>query len=266
MTPSTPPDTSKGVTEAAQAVLDRHDEAKLKELAAGGTYFSIPAKELSALDAAIRDLRAALAALSPLPAPEPTEGIAEQPISRMSADDGRPMWEQISDLIKFHMNERPPIRLRDELVTILAWARYGEQAATALTALQAELSAARRQRDDLGKAWDSCDSERKELRARLESCERHCVPISTDGRSVFIDGHGDVPLDFDRLTERAEAELAAMKEGATVARDGLMAARSIVVALIGQEYNIETWGLHSRLKAIDLALAVFAASPEGDRR
>ncbi|MGN6775968.1 hypothetical protein, partial [Rhizobium sp.] len=56
----------------------------------------------------------------------PAEDVTERPLSRMRSDDGRPMWEQISDLIKFHMNERPPIRLRDELVTILDWARYGE--------------------------------------------------------------------------------------------------------------------------------------------
>lgn len=44
---------------AAQSVLDRHDDVKFKELPAGGTYSSVPERELNALDAAIAQLRAA---------------------------------------------------------------------------------------------------------------------------------------------------------------------------------------------------------------
>ena len=82
------------------------------------------------------------------------EDVAERPLSLMRADDGRAMWEQISDLIKFHMNERPPIRLRDELVTILDWARYGE---ARLTDSEAEATSLRRALEEHRRALDIAD-------------------------------------------------------------------------------------------------------------
>jgi hypothetical protein len=117
-------------------------------------------------------LEAALAA----PQAAPAEDVAKQPLSRMSADDGRPMWEQISDLIKFHMNERPPIRLRDELVTILAWARYGEARLTASEAeaasLRRKLEEAIRDRDEkIARALNQADIEAERAGNALNDLE-----------------------------------------------------------------------------------------------
>ena len=48
------------VERRAKTVCDSHDRASVKELPAGGTYFSIPAKELNDLTRAVADLRRAL--------------------------------------------------------------------------------------------------------------------------------------------------------------------------------------------------------------
>ena len=55
--------------------------------------------------------------------------IAEQhkPLGRVGNANGRPEWQQIEDLFEAHRLPGPPWRLRDELVMMLAWARYGEK-------------------------------------------------------------------------------------------------------------------------------------------
>ena len=57
--------------------------------------------------------------------PTPPEG-SERPISplRVLADDG-PEWQAINALFVRHGLEPPPVRLRDELVNHLAWAKFG---------------------------------------------------------------------------------------------------------------------------------------------
>jgi hypothetical protein len=48
------------------------------------------------------------------------------PIARLAPDDGEPMWKQILSLFEKHGQPPPPVQLRDELVTHLQWARFGE--------------------------------------------------------------------------------------------------------------------------------------------
>ncbi|PWJ88437.1 hypothetical protein C8D77_111160 [Mesorhizobium loti] len=63
----------------------------------------------------------------------------EPPISQLMRDDGEPEWKQINALFLRNDINAFPIRLRDELSTMLAWARYGERA-TLSTAGAAEPS------------------------------------------------------------------------------------------------------------------------------
>lgn len=60
-------------------------------------------------------------------APQPALALieAERPLSALMSGD-RPEWEHIMNLFKRHHLDEPPWRLRDELVIILTWARYGE--------------------------------------------------------------------------------------------------------------------------------------------
>lgn len=51
----------------------------------------------------------------------------ERPPLVMSRDNGKPEWQQVNDLFERHGLASPDWRLRDELVTWLAWARYGER-------------------------------------------------------------------------------------------------------------------------------------------
>ncbi len=50
----------------------------------------------------------------------------QAPLARLSPDSGLPMWQQIDLLFQRFNIAAPPYQLRDELVTILMWARYGE--------------------------------------------------------------------------------------------------------------------------------------------
>ncbi len=65
------------------------------------------------------------------------EEAIEPPISQLMRDDGEPEWKQINALFLRNDINAFPIRLRDELSTMLAWARYGERAALS-TAVAAE--------------------------------------------------------------------------------------------------------------------------------
>ncbi len=89
------------------------------------------------------DLRRILTALSPVPAtvPDVTEALPEKrPLVRLRPDDGEPMWQQINAMFERH-HENPPFwRLRDELVTRLDWARYGEALEAMLPASPASSS------------------------------------------------------------------------------------------------------------------------------
>lgn len=54
-----------------------------------------------------------------------------RPITPLSQPrEGLQLWEEIVSLFARHGLEPPPWRLRDELVTYLAWARYGSALAT----------------------------------------------------------------------------------------------------------------------------------------
>ena len=52
--------------------------------------------------------------------------MPDKPLCRMPTDNGKPEWQQIVDLFARHGLSEPPWRLRDELVTHLAWAKYGQ--------------------------------------------------------------------------------------------------------------------------------------------
>lgn len=55
-------------------------------------------------------------------------------------------------------------------------------------------------------------AELEDWKRRAESCEQHCVPISVDGKSVFIDGPGDFEIDYEGWHNRAEAAEASLSE------------------------------------------------------
>jgi hypothetical protein len=56
--------------------------------------------------------------------------MSEAPIHPLMRDNGDPEWLQIANLFFRNHLASPPIPLRDELSTMLAWARYGEAVAT----------------------------------------------------------------------------------------------------------------------------------------
>lgn len=74
--------------------------------------------------------------------PKPDKGVVEAlreaPISRLMTDTGKPEWQQINDMFLRHGINAFSIRLRDELVTMLVWARYGEAIAARLSSGRTE--------------------------------------------------------------------------------------------------------------------------------
>jgi hypothetical protein len=67
-----------------------------------------------------------------LTSPQPDDIAAWRPISRLDPADGARAWQQIISLFVRNGLAPPPVRLRDELVTHLMWARYGEMLDAAL--------------------------------------------------------------------------------------------------------------------------------------
>ncbi|TIN82197.1 hypothetical protein [Mesorhizobium sp.] len=53
--------------------------------------------------------------------------MTSRPLTQPIADNGNPEWLQIIGLFERYGMSEPPTRLRDELVTLLAWARYGQE-------------------------------------------------------------------------------------------------------------------------------------------
>jgi len=53
--------------------------------------------------------------------------LEDAPITRPFRDDGSPEWMQIERLFERFRVPAPDYRLRDELVVLLSWARYGER-------------------------------------------------------------------------------------------------------------------------------------------
>ena len=67
--------------------------------------------------------------------------------------------------------------------------------------------------DRAASALTAAEARAAEAEKALEALERNCVPLSADGRSVFIDGTGDVDLDWkDERLKRAEAAEAKIAE------------------------------------------------------
>lgn len=59
---------------------------------------------------------------------------AEPPIGRVPDNtSGQPEWAEIVALFERHRLQPPPVRLRDELVSLLTWARYGQALADQMT-------------------------------------------------------------------------------------------------------------------------------------
>lgn len=58
-------------------------------------------------------------------APVGGRGEEAKPISPLRIIDDKPEWQQIIDLFERHGLDAPPVRLRDELVNHLAWAKFG---------------------------------------------------------------------------------------------------------------------------------------------
>jgi hypothetical protein len=60
------------------------------------------------------------------PAPASSVEALEVPTLHLPPDTGKREWQQILDLFTRHGAPEPPWRLRDTLVALLVWARYGE--------------------------------------------------------------------------------------------------------------------------------------------
>lgn len=51
--------------------------------------------------------------------------MRDRPLTPLQQDTGKPDWQQINTMFLLHGLDEPPVNFRDELVTILSWARYG---------------------------------------------------------------------------------------------------------------------------------------------
>ena len=51
---------------------------------------------------------------------------ADRPLSAPMRRETEETWKQVNDLFRKHGLAEPPVRLRDELVTALEWAWYGQ--------------------------------------------------------------------------------------------------------------------------------------------
>lgn len=72
------------------------------------------------------------------------ELLGRAPLAPPLTASGEPLWKEVVGLFQRHGQPAPPTKLRDELVTAFAWARWGHQAATALSALEKERDEARK--------------------------------------------------------------------------------------------------------------------------
>ena len=105
--------------------------------------------------------------------------------------------------------------------------------ATALRELQA-----------LGQAHDAWEAQ-KAAEAERDNARRHMVPISEDGKAVFIDGHGVVDLDYrnesagrawNEALEAAVAELARhMRTQYGIREQKIVAAQFPVIRSLAKE-------------------------------
>ena len=90
---------------------------------------TVIAARLGAARGQIEDVKRLLQARRAIePPPPPVMGEdreAYRPLSPLRVDDNQQAWAVIVDLFQRHGLAAPPVRLRDELVNHLAWARYG---------------------------------------------------------------------------------------------------------------------------------------------
>jgi hypothetical protein len=152
----------------------------------------------------------ALAALSPLPAPEPTEGIAEL-VGRLNEQCR--IEKQRTSAMSLTIAERASANYRDQLCA---------EAATALTAIQAERDT---QDAAIKLVSHSNDSHLEELGRVIMACPQGMRT------SPASDGVKQLRAALDRL----QAELAAMKEGAAVAWRGVVDGRTAFLCRTNDE-------------------------------
>lgn len=81
---------------------------------------------------------------------------------------------------------------------------------------------------------DALQAEADEWKKRAENCEQNCVPISDDGKSVFIDGRGDVLLIHEtELTTARAAAAQRMRERLIEAIEATVIDYALRVRMIG---------------------------------
>jgi hypothetical protein len=207
MTLSTSPDTSKGVT-AWEADVDDlvRSVAEWDDRTSPDDY----PDHLLITPAELKEFARDVAALSPLPAPEPTEGIAEL-VGRLNEQCR--IEKQRTSAMSLTIAERASANYRDQLCA---------EAATALTAIQAERDT---QDAAIKLVSHSNDSHLEELGRVIMACPQGMRT------SPASDGVKQLRAALDRL----QAELAAMKEGAAVAWRGVVDGRTAFLCRTNDE-------------------------------
>lgn len=86
-------------------------------------------------DFAIEELRFVLSRLEAASLSRPSPGVVklERPLTPLPPANDAPEWKQINDMFHRHRLEPPTWQLRDKLVNLLVWARYGEKLDAALS-------------------------------------------------------------------------------------------------------------------------------------
>lgn len=180
-----------------------------------------------------------------------TEAL-EPPISPLLRDSGDPEWLQIANLFFRHLLASPPIRLRDELSNMLAWARYGEAVAALSTAPAGDGAA-----DTLA----AKDTALAEMRVELEAAKHElscCDDIPLD--QGLVGGISALQADREYLRPELKRVKLALKP---FAGDKLPSSRRIKIA-----YN--RYGLRCAMSdleiAQDAAARALASQDEGEGR
>lgn len=97
-------------------------------------------------------------------------------------------------------------------------------------------------RDELYRCVEATEAELERLRGELEELRAKYEGLEP---SEIINGYKNL----------AESSLARARADAIGLRKAAIACQPVIKALIDAEYNVETWGLHGRLKALDAALS-----------
>lgn len=142
---------------------------------------------------------------------------ADKPLCSMMTDSGDPAWQQIEALFGRHGLCAPHWRLRDEIVNLWSWAKYGTELdarfrtiAEGFAALKAERDEARRtsigdwanQREN-----DLLTIEMYDWKARALASEAECERLREALADIAVSGTAYANATVKRMVEKARAAL-----------------------------------------------------------